>query len=452
MEPIKILLSEDEIPKSWYNIVADLPKPLPVIRHPGTLEPTQLPPPLFCDSINKQEFSTERFIEIPDEVRDILKQWRPAPLFRARRLEKALGTPAKIYYKYEGVSPAGSHKLNTAVAQAYYNKVEGIRRITTETGAGQWGSALSIACSFFDIELKVYMVKVSYHQKPYRRILMETFNAKCVASPSPDTEAGRKILREDPDCPGSLGIAISEACEDAFAHDDTRYALGSVLNHVLLHQTVIGLETMKQFEKVDEYPDIVIGCVGGGSNFAGLAFPFLRDKMSGKKPDLEVIAVEPTACPTLTKGKYTWDFGDVAGMAPVTKMHTLGHAFIPPSVHAGGLRYHGMSPLISHIQELGYITPKAVGQVPVFKAALQFARAEGIIPAPESAHAICTAINEAEKCKLSGEKKTIVFSLSGHGYFDMSSYEKYINGQLQDIEFPEDQMIEALKHLPDVKE
>lgn len=452
MEPIKILLSEDEIPKSWYNIVADLPKPLPVLRHPATLEPTQLPPPLFCDSINKQEFSTERFIEIPDEVRDILKQWRPAPLFRARRLEKALGTPAKIYYKYEGVSPAGSHKLNTAVAQAYYNKVEGIRRITTETGAGQWGSALSIACSFFGIELKVYMVKVSYHQKPYRRILMESFNAQCVASPSLDTEAGRKILSEDPDCPGSLGIAISEACEDAFAHDDTRYALGSVLNHVLLHQTVIGLETMKQFEKVDEYPDIVIGCVGGGSNFAGLAFPFLRDKISGKKPDLEVIAVEPTACPTLTKGTYAWDFGDVAGMAPVAKMHTLGHAFIPPSVHAGGLRYHGMSPLVSHIQELGYITPTAVGQVPVFKSALQFARSEGIIPAPESSHAICAAINEAEKCKFSGEKKTIVFSLSGHGYFDMSSYEKYITGQLQDIDFPEDQMVEALKHLPAVKE
>jgi tryptophan synthase beta chain len=452
METIKILLSEEEIPKSWYNIVADLPKPLPPLRHPGTLEPTQLPPPLFCDAINKQEFSTERYIEIPDEVRDILKQWRPAPLFRARRLEKALGTPAKIYYKYEGVSPAGSHKLNTAVAQAYYNKQAGVRRLTTETGAGQWGSALSIACNFFDMELKIYMVKTSYHQKPYRRILMESFGGKCVASPSPDTQAGRNILSIDPNCNGSLGIAISEACEDAFGRDDTRYALGSVLNHVLLHQTVIGLETMKQMEKVGEYPDIVIGCAGGGSNFGGIAFPFLKDKITGKNPGLEVIAVEPAACPTMTKGKYTWDFGDVAGMAPVAKMHTLGHSFMPPDVHAGGLRYHGMSPLVSHIVNLGYITPRAVSQNPVFKGALEFARAEGIIPAPESAHAIRVAMDEALKCKESGEKKTIVFALSGHGYFDMTSYEKYMTGQLQDYEFPEELMVDALKHLPDVKE
>jgi tryptophan synthase beta chain len=452
MESIKINLSEDDIPKSWYNIAADLPKPMPPMRHPATLEVTQLPPPLFCDEINKQEFSLERYIEIPQEVREIYKQWRPAPLFRAKRLEKALGTPAKIYYKYEGVSPAGSHKLNTAVAQAYYNKAAGIKRIATETGAGQWGSALSIACSYFGIDLKVYMVKCSYQQKPYRRILMESFGAKCVPSPSPDTDAGRKILAADPDCPGSLGIAISEACEDAFTHDDTRYALGSVLNHVILHQTVIGIETKMQMESVNDYPDIVIGCVGGGSNFGGIAFPFLQDKLSGKKPDIEVIAVEPDACPSMTKGKYAWDFGDVAGMAPVAKMHTLGHQFMPPAVHAGGLRYHGMSPLVSHVYELGLIKARSVKQTEVFKGALEFARAEGIIPAPESSHAIRVALDEALKCKETGEAKSIVFCLSGHGYFDMTSYEKYITGQLTDYEFPESLMDEALRHLPDVKE
>jgi len=452
MDTVKIYLSEEEMPKSWYNIAADLPKPMPPMRHPGTLEVTELPPPLFCDSINKQEFSTEKYIEIPDEVREILKQWRPAPLHRARRLEKALDTPAEIYYKYEGASPAGSHKLNSAVAQAYYNKKEGVKRLTTETGAGQWGSALSIACNFFNLDLKVYMVKCSYFQKPYRRILMESFGAKCVASPSMDTESGRNILASDPDCAGSLGTAISEACEDAFTHDNTRYALGSVLNHVLLHQTVIGLETKKQLEKVDVYPDIVIACVGGGSNFAGLAFPFIQDKILGYKPDLQVIAVEPEACPSLTKGLYTWDFGDVAGMAPVAKMHTLGHGFMPPAVHAGGLRYHGMSPLVSHIYELGYFEARSVKQTEVFNGALQFARAEGIVPAPESAHAIRTALDEALKCKVTGEKKKIVFCLSGHGYFDMTSYEKFNNGELTDYEFAEDLMEDALKHLPNVKE
>jgi len=452
MNETKILLSEKDIPTHWYNVQADLPKPLPPLRHPGTKEPTQLPPPLFCSEINKQEFSLERFIEIPEEVRDILKLWRPSPLFRAFRLEKALDTPAKIYYKYEGVSPAGSHKLNTAVAQAYYNKKEGVKRIATETGAGQWGSALSMACSFFNIECKVYMVKVSYLQKPYRRILMETFGATCVPSPSPDTKIGQRILKEDPDCPGSLGIAIGEACEDAFGRDDTRYALGSVLNHVVLHQTVIGLETMKQLEMTGNYPDIIIGCVGGGSNLGGLAIPFVKDKILGKRPNLQVICVEPEACPTMTKGKYTWDFGDVAGMAPIAKMHTLGHGFMPPSVHAGGLRYHGMSPLISHLYELGYLTARAEKQIPVFKAAVQFARSEGILPAPESAHAIKTAIDEANKCKVSGEKKTIVVGLSGHGHFDLGSYEKYISGDLLDYEFSEDAVKKALEDCPKINE
>ncbi|HEX7511137.1 MAG TPA: TrpB-like pyridoxal phosphate-dependent enzyme [Chitinivibrionales bacterium] len=452
MNETKILLSEKDIPTHWYNVQADLPKPLPPLRHPGTKEPTQLPPPLFCSEINKQEFSLERYIEIPEEVRNILKLWRPSPLFRAYRLEKALDTPANIYYKYEGVSPAGSHKLNTAVAQAYYNKKEGVKRIATETGAGQWGSAVSMACNFFNMECKVYMVKVSYNQKPYRRILMETFGATCVPSPSPDTNVGRTILKDDPNCPGTLGIAIGEACEDAFGRDDTRYALGSVLNHVLLHQTVIGLETLKQLEMTGNYPDIIIGCVGGGSNLGGLAIPFVKDKISGKRPNLQVICVEPEACPTMTKGKYTWDYGDVAGMAPIAKMHTLGHAFMPPSVHAGGLRYHGMSPLISHLYELGYLSARAEKQVPVFQAAVQFARAEGILPAPESAHAIKTAIDEANKCKVSGEKKTIVLGLSGHGHFDLASYEKYNSGDLQDYVFSEDAVKKALEACPQINE
>jgi tryptophan synthase beta chain len=452
LQSYKILLSENEIPEYWYNIQADLPVPLPPIRHPGTKEPTRLPPPLFCEEINTQEFSKERDIEIPDEVRDIYKSWRPTPLYRARRLEKFLDTPAKIFYKYEGGNASGSHKLNTAMAQAYYNKKAGVKRISTETGAGQWGSALSIACNSFGLELKVYMVRVSYDQKPYRRILMESFNAKCIPSPSPDTNIGRSILAKDPTCSGSLGIAISEACEDAFSRDDTRYALGSVLNHVLLHQTVMGLETRIQLEKADEYPDIVIGCVGGGSNFAGLAFPFLRDKLSGAKPNLEVIAVEPEACPSMTKGRYTWDFGDVAGMAPITKMYTLGHNFMPSSIHAGGLRYHGMSPLVSELYKLGFISARAEKQVPVFKNALDFARSEGIMPAPESAHAVKTAMDEAIKCKQSGTSKTIVFSLSGHGYFDLVAYEKYLNNQLVDQPFPEADLQKAFTELPEVKE
>jgi len=446
----KILLTEKEIPTSWYNIQADLPKPLPPLRHPGTKEPTRLPPPLFSEALNEQEFSKERYIDIPDEVRDIYKLWRPTPMHRALRLEKALGTPAHIYYKYEGVSPAGSHKLNTAVAQAYYNKKEGIKRLTTETGAGQWGSALAIGCQFFGLELKVYMVKVSYHQKPYRRIMMETFGAKVVPSPSPDTQIGRKILAEDPNSTGSLGIAISEAVEDAFGRDDTHYTLGSVLNHVLLHQTVIGLESKKQLEKADAYPDMIVGCIGGGSNFAGMFLPFVKDKIEGKKPKLQIICVEPEACPTVTKGPYTWDYGDVAGMAPIALMYTLGHSFVPPPVHAGGLRYHGMAPIVCHLVKLGFVEARAVYQIPTFQAAVQFARAEGILPAPEPAHAIKVVIDEALKCKQSGEKKNILLALSGHGHFDMGAYEKYLMGQLEDYEYPKELVEAALKQLPQV--
>jgi tryptophan synthase beta chain len=446
----KIMLTEKEIPTAWYNIQADLPEPMPPLRHPGTKEPTRLPPPLFADELNTQEFSTERYIDIPDEVREIYKLWRPTPLYRAFRLEKALDTPAHIYYKYEGVSPAGSHKLNTATAQAYYNKKEGIKRLATETGAGQWGSALSLGCQFFGLELKVYMVKISYQQKPYRRIMMETWGANCVASPSEDTEIGRKILKEDPECTGSLGIAISEAIEDAFSRDDTHYSLGSVVNHVLLHQTVVGQEAVKQLEKADAYPDIIIGCIGGGSNFAGVYLPFVKDKISGKKPNLQIINVEPQACPTVTKGPYTWDYGDVAGMAPICLMNTLGHSFVPPPVHAGGLRYHGMAPIICHLHKLGFVEARAVYQIPTFKAAVQFARAEGIIPAPEPAHAIKVVIDEALKCKESGEKKNILLALSGHGHFDLGAYEKYLSGELEDYEYPKEKVEEALKQLPQV--
>jgi len=446
----KILLTEKEMPTSWYNIQADLPEPLPPLLHPGTKEPTILPPPLFPAALNEQEFSTERWIEIPDEIQDIYKLWRPSPLYRAHRLEKALDTPARIFYKYEGVSPAGSHKLNTAVAQAYYNKKEGITRLSTETGAGQWGSALSLGCQYFGLELKVYMVKVSFQQKPYRRIMMETWGANCVASPSTDTNIGRQILEKDPDCPGSLGMAISEAIEDAFGRDDTHYSLGSVLNHVLLHQTVIGLEIQKQLEKIDVYPDIIIGYVGGGSNFAGAYLPFVKDKIAGKKPSLQIINVEPEACPTLTKGPHAWDYGDVAGMAPIALMYTLGHSFVPPPVHAGGLRYHGMSPIISHLLKLGFIEARAVYQIPTFEAAIKFARTEGIIPAPEPAHAIKVTIDEALKCKESGEKKDILLALSGHGHFDLGSYEKYLSGQLEDYEYPKELVEEALRQLPEV--
>ena len=446
----KILLTEKEMVTSWYNIQADLPEPMPPIRHPGTMEPTRLPPPLFADELNTQEFSTERYIEIPEEVQEIYKLWRPSPLYRAHRLEKALGTPANIYYKYEGVSPAGSHKLNTAVAQAYYNKKEGIKRLSTETGAGQWGSALALGCQYFGLELKVYMVKVSYRQKPYRRIMMETWGASVVASPSEDTQIGRKILAEDPESTGSLGIAISEAIEDAMGRDDTHYTLGSVVNHVLLHQTVIGQETLKQLEKVDVYPDTIVGCIGGCSNFAGVFLPFIKDKIEGKKPNLQIICVEPQACPTVTKGPYTWDFGDVAGMAPVVLMNTLGHSFVPPPVHAGGLRYHGMAPIVCHLVKLGLIEARAVYQIPTFEAAVQFARTEGIIPAPEPAHAIRVVIDEALKCKEAGEKKTILLALSGHGHFDLGAYEQFLSGQLEDYEYPQAKVEEALKQLPQV--
>ena len=451
MERTKFILDEKDMPTSWYNIQADLPEPLPPLLHPGTKEPTRLPPPLFAEALNEQEFSTERWIEIPEEVQEIYRTWRPTVLHRALRLEKFLDTPAKIFYKYEGTSQAGSHKPNTAIAQAYYNKKEGMKRIATETGAGQWGSALSMGCMFFGLELKVYMVKVSYYQTPYRRILMETWGAKCVPSPSEDTEIGRRILAEDPDSTGSLGIAISEALEDAFTRDDTKYAIGSVVNHVLLHQTVNGLEARKlMMEQADAYPDIIVGCIGGGSNFAGLYLPFVKDKIDGTKPDLRIINVEPTSCPTMTKGPYTWDYGDVAGLAPIILMNTLGHTFIPPPVHAGGLRYHGMAPIICHLHKLGLVEARAEHQLATFEAGITFARTEGLISAPEPNHAIKVVIDEALKCKESGESKTILLAHSGHGHFDMVAYDAYLSGQLEDYEYPEEKVKEALSHLPEV--
>ncbi len=452
MEQVKFTLDEKQMPTAWYNILADLPEPLPPALHPGTKEPLgpQDLAPLFPMELIKQEVSTERYIEIPEEVRDIYRLWRPTALFRARRLEKALDTPAKIYYKYEGTSPPGSHKPNTAVAQAYYNKQEGVKRIATETGAGQWGSALAFAGACFDIEIKVYMVKVSYNQKPYRRIMMETWGAKCVASPSEETKAGRDMLARDPECTGSLGLAISEAVEEAMSRDDTKYSLGSVLNHVLLHQTIVGLETKKVMEQIGEYPDIIVGCVGGGSNFAGMYFPFLKDKINGKKPDLRIINVEPFSCPTLTKGPYAYDFGDVAGMAPIVKMYTLGHGFIPPPVHAGGLRYHGMAPLICHLLKLGLVEARAVHQLETFEAGVIFARNEGIISAPETDHAIRATIDEALKCKESGEKKTILLAHSGHGHVDMAAYADYFAGKLKNYEYPKEKIDDALKDLPKV--
>jgi len=456
MEQTKFILNEKDMPTSWYNILPDLPEPLPPERHPVTKEPCPmdmpLPPPLFSDAINKQEFSTERYIEIPEEVQAVYKHWRPTILHRAYRLEKALDTPAKIFYKYEGTSPAGSHKPNTAVAQAYYAKKEGFKRMATETGAGQWGSSLAFACAFFGLECKVYMVNVSYNQKPYRRIMMETWGAQCIPSPSQDTEIGRRLLAEDPESPGSLGIAISEAIEDAFGNDDTKYSIGSVANHVLLHQTIIGEETRKQMEMANAYPDIIVGCIGGGSNFAGMFLPWLRDKISGKKPDMRVICVEPDSCPTVTKGLYTWDFGDVAGMAPILRMYTLGHTFIPPPVHAGGLRYHGMAPIICHAHRLGLIEAKAVPQVATFEAGVAFARSEGIISAPETNHAIRVTIDEALKCKESGEAKTILLAHSGHGHVDMAAYDAYLSGKLSDYAYPEEKVKEALASLPEVPE
>jgi len=448
----KFTLDEDEIPRYWYNIQADLPKPLPPVLHPATGKPVTPDDlaPLFPMELIKQEVSTERWIEIPEEVRDVYRLWRPTTLFRAHRLEKALDTPAKIFYKYEGSSPPGSHKPNTAVAQAYYNKQEGIKRITTETGAGQWGSALSFGGACFDIEIKIYMVAISYNQKPYRRVMMETWGGKCVPSPSPDTKAGRDILAKDPNCPGSLGIAISEAVEDAVSRDDTHYALGSVLNHVLLHQTVNGLETKKLMEKADVYPDIIVGCVGGGSNFAGLFLPFIKDKIDGTKPDLRIINVEPASCPTLTKGPYAYDFGDEAGLTPLIKMYTLGHSFVPPPVHAGGLRYHGMAPLICHLYNLGLVEARAEHQIASFKAGVTFARTEGIISAPEPTHAIKVVIDEALKCRESGESKVILLAHSGHGHVDMAAYDAYLSGKLKDYAYPKEKVDEALSELPKV--
>jgi tryptophan synthase beta chain len=452
MNKSKFLLEEEDMPKQWYNIQADLPVPLPPYLHPGTKQP--LGPadlaPLFPMELIKQEVSQERYIDVPEEVLDVYRLWRPTIMHRAYRLEKYLDTPAKIYYKYEGTSPPGSHKPNTAVAQAYYNKIEGIKRITTETGAGQWGSSLAFACKLFDLECKVYMVKVSYNQKPYRRIMMETWGATCVPSPSSDTKAGRDMLAKDPDCPGSLGLAISEAVEDAVGREDTHYSLGSVLNHVLMHQTINGLEAKKLMEMAGDYPDIIVGCIGGGSNFAGLFLPFVRDKILGKKKDLRIICVEPESCPTVTKGLYAYDYGDVAGMAPIAKMFTLGHGFIPPPVHAGGLRYHGMAPIICHLHRLGFVEARAVPQIATFEAGVAFARTEGIISAPETNHAIRVTIDEALKCKEEGKSKVILLAHSGHGHFDMAAYEAYLSGKLTDYAYPEDMVKAALKELPEV--
>lgn len=450
-DTVKYILDEESIPKTWYNIVADLPEPLPPVMNPGTgqpIGPDDLAP-LFPMALIEQEVSTDREIEIPDPVRDIYRQWRPSPLFRARRLEKVLDTPAHIYYKYEGVSPAGSHKPNTAIPQAFYNKEAGTKRLITETGAGQWGSSLAFAGSIFGLEVDVYMVKVSFEQKPYRRALMETYGARCVASPSTETNAGRAILEKFPDSTGSLGIAISEAVEIAAATDDAKYALGSVLNHVLTHQTVIGQEALLQFEMADDYPDIVIGCAGGGSNFAGCAFPFIGEKLRGGNA-IRAIAVEPAACPTLTKGTYAYDFGDTAHLTPLVKMHTLGSSFVPPGIHAGGLRYHGMAPLVSHLYELGEIEARAYDQIECFAAAVEFARAEGIVPAPETSHAIKCVIDEALACKEEGTSRSILFNLSGHGHFDMQSYTDYFAGKLTDVRFDQEELAAALADLPQV--
>jgi len=452
MERAMYFLDQKDMPTHWYNIQADLPEPLPPLRHPATKEPTRLPPPLFTAAVDEQEFSTERWIEIPEEVQDAYRTYRPTVLHRAYRLEKFLDTPAKIFYKYEGTSQAGSHKPNTAIAQAYYAKKEGCKRLTTETGAGQWGSALAMGCALFGLECKVYMVSASYRQKPYRRILMETWGAKCVHSPSPDTEVGRRLLAENPEHTGSLGIAISEACEDAFANDDTKYSIGSVVNHVLLHQTIIGEETRKQMAMADAYPDIIIGCVGGGSNFAGQFLPWIRDKISGKKKDMRIICVEPMAAPSLTKGPYAWDFGDIAGLAPIVKMYTLGHTFIPSPIHAGGLRYHGMAPIVCHLYKLGLVEARAEYQIPCFEAGVKFARTEGIITAPEPCHDLKVAIDEALKCKEEGKSKTILIAHSGHGHFDLAAYDEYLSGRLQDYEYPEEKVKEALASLPEVPE
>lgn len=450
-DTIKYVLEESRIPRFWYNLIADLPTPPPPVLHPGTKQPVGPGDlaPLFPMSLILQEVTTEREVEIPEPVRDVYRQWRPTPLFRARRLEKALDTPARIYYKYEGVSPAGSHKPNTAVAQAFYNREAGVKHITTETGAGQWGSSLAFAGALFGIEIDIYMVRVSYNQKPYRRALMESYGARCVASPSEETASGRAILAQRADHPGSLGIAISEAVEIAAQRDDTKYALGSVLNHVLLHQTVLGQEAMEQLSAANDYPDVVIGCTGGGSNFAGIAFPFLGAQLRGGQR-VRIVAVEPSACPSLTRGRYAYDFGDTAHLTPLTKMHTLGSTFTPPGFHAGGLRYHGMAPLVSHVKELGLIEARAYHQTACFAAGLQFARAEGILPAPEANHAVRALIDEALRCKEEGRSEALLVNLCGHGHFDMQAYIDYFAGKLQDLDYDEKELAMALAGLPSV--
>jgi tryptophan synthase beta chain len=446
----KIVLGENQIPTHWYNVIPDMPGPIAPVLHPATAKPVtpQDLLPLFPMALIEQEMSPERWVKIPDEVRDAYRTWRPTPLFRARRLEAALGTPARIYYKYEGSSPAGSHKPNTAVPQAYYNKLAGTKRVATETGAGQWGSSMAMAARLFGLECTVYMVKVSFEQKPYRKSMMQLWGAKVIASPSRETNAGRAILAKDPGNQGSLGIAISEAVEDAATHDDTRYSLGSVLNHVCMHQTVIGLETKEQLKLAGDYPDVVVGCHGGGSNFAGIAFPFVADRAAGKQ--VRILAVEPASCPTLTKGVYAFDYGDTAKMAPIAKMYTLGHDFMPPGIHAGGLRYHGASPLVSQLVNAGVVEARAVPQLACFEAAVLFARTELIIPAPESSHAIRGAVEEALRAKEEGKERVILFNLSGHGHVDMAAYDAYFAGQLEDFEYPADKVKESLAHLPKV--
>lgn len=447
---VKVILPEGEIPKQWYNIHADMPWKLDAFYSPATGKPVtpQELSRIFPNALLGQEMGMDRFVEIPDEVYQAYRQFRSTPLFRARKLEKLLDTPARIYYKYEGGNATGSHKLNTAIAQVYYNKQEGIKRIATETGAGQWGSAVSMACSTYGIDCTVYMVKVSYNQKPYRRSFMNVYGAEVIASPSNKTVSGRAILEKDPDCTGSLGIAISEAVEDAATHDDTNYALGSVLNHVCLHQTIIGLEAKKQLEMIDEYPDVIYACCGGGSNFAGISFPFLMDKFQGKK--VRAVAVEPSVCPTLTKGVFAYDYGDTGKMAPISKMYTLGHDFVPAPDHAGGLRYHGDSPLVSLLYNKGMIEAEAFGQKDIFEAAVMFANAEGIVPAPESSHAIRGAINDALRAKQEGTERVILFNLSGHGYFDMYAYDEFFKGNMANVALPQENITESLKKLPKV--
>jgi tryptophan synthase beta chain len=454
MKRSMFFLDQKDMPTQWYNVQADLPEPLPPTINPITKEPAtpEFMHVLFpMECIMQEVNTTDRYIDIPEEVLEIYRTWRPTVLHRAYRLEKALDTPAKIFYKYEGTNQAGSHKPNTAVAQAYYNKQEGVKRITTETGAGQWGSALAFAGALFDIEIKVYMVRISYDQKPYRRIAMELWGANCIPSPSPETKVGRDMLAKWPDCPGSLGLAISEAVEDAVSREDTHYSLGSVVNHVLLHQTIVGEETRKQMEMADAYPDIIVGCIGGGSNFAGQFLPWIRDKLSGKNKDLRIVCVEPESCPTVTKGVYAFDYGDACGLGPIVKMYTLGHGFIPPPIHAGGLRYHGMAPIICHLHKLGFIEAQAVPQTKVFEAGVQFARTEGIITGPEPCHDLRVAIDEALKCKEEGKSKTILIAHSGHGHFDLAAYDAYLSGKLVDYAYPEEEVRKAMLELPEVK-